>query len=373
MSTRKAFFLIFSGVALLSTEAYGVEFILKPISASGSHTFDGNEIILEGGGQYVTLEIRVDGWGDPDQGLCNDGATTCSVRDQDCPGGLEPCDAVIGVCADGATMCSVEGQDCPEGLGPCYGNVGVCGDGVTLCSLEGLDCPEGSCYEVIGVCADQTTMCSTVEQNCPAGLGPCYESQWKVYGWSARIDSSGYEGVLGPALPWCDGDEDCQVFDPYPAAHCNIAENECQPDACAFIDSTKPEYIFYGLGAIATVSTFTPDYGYLASLYSGGVDYAGVYKYCGTLVLDVPGDAAGSFTIGFIETGTETAVLDPWGVAIMPSQKKPAVITIACQDAQDCSDDNACTEDVCNPDGTCSNPPNYDEEVYCCNPTNGDL
>ena len=62
-------------VGALSTVAHGVELSLKPVDTSGPHWYVGDELVLDlaGGGQIVTLEIRVDGWSDPDQGLCDGG------------------------------------------------------------------------------------------------------------------------------------------------------------------------------------------------------------------------------------------------------------------------------------------------------------
>ena len=44
-----------------------------------------------------------------------------------------------------------------------------------------------------------------------------------------------------------------------------------------------------------------------------------------------------------------------------------------CSKPGDCDDDNLCTLDKCSPEGQCSNVPNYDLAVECCNPTNGAL
>ena len=51
----------------LSPAADGAEFFLVPISASGTHTINGVEIVLTGGGQRVFLEVRLADW-DPGGG-----------------------------------------------------------------------------------------------------------------------------------------------------------------------------------------------------------------------------------------------------------------------------------------------------------------
>jgi len=49
-----------------SLTAAGVTIEWLPVDADGPHTINGNQIVLEGGGQVVTLEVRVSNW-DPDQ------------------------------------------------------------------------------------------------------------------------------------------------------------------------------------------------------------------------------------------------------------------------------------------------------------------
>ncbi len=271
--------------------AYGAEFSLIPVGASGAYTINGNQIVLEGGGQYVTLEIWLDNWDPvPDVGVCSDGFTVCSISDPDCPGG-----------------------------GACVGNNGL------------------------------------------------------LIGWQAKIDSTGYAGVLGPAIPTCSENIECGIFgDPFP--ECNTTEGECEPSVSAFIDMNHPDYVFSGIALqFAFVDTGTLDYRFSASLMytSDAAAYAGAGKYCGTLVLDVPASTAGMFTVGFVG-GNQTVLRDTNQIPIVPVDIVSAIIAIACQEDQDCDDDNACTTDVCELDGTCSYELNHDP-AYCCDPDTGDL
>jgi len=76
----------------------GPQISLVPISASGSYQINGNEIVLEGGNQTVSLELYVSNWDeDLDIGMCCENAadpwtcdwdSSCSVSSQDCGGGL---------------------------------------------------------------------------------------------------------------------------------------------------------------------------------------------------------------------------------------------------------------------------------------------
>ncbi len=53
------------GGVLLSSAAHATEIAWVPLEADGPHAVNGNEIVLQGGGQLVTLEIRISDW-DPD-------------------------------------------------------------------------------------------------------------------------------------------------------------------------------------------------------------------------------------------------------------------------------------------------------------------
>ncbi len=66
MKGLKKLFVCCCAVTLFSGAAVGAEFALMPKSASGSYTLNGNEIILDGGGQRVFIEGRISGW-TPDQ------------------------------------------------------------------------------------------------------------------------------------------------------------------------------------------------------------------------------------------------------------------------------------------------------------------
>ena len=53
-------------IGLTSISSYGADFFWVPIEATGSHSIDGNMITLQGGGQTVTLEMKLSGW-DPEE------------------------------------------------------------------------------------------------------------------------------------------------------------------------------------------------------------------------------------------------------------------------------------------------------------------
>ncbi|MGB0715478.1 MAG: hypothetical protein ACPGXK_06350 [Phycisphaerae bacterium] len=249
----------------VASTALGGNFFLKPISATGGHTINGNQIVLDGPDQTVRFEIRVDDWGIfADVGICNDGET-CSIAAQDCSGG-------------------------------------------------------GACSQHNGLLA--------------------------VY--QARIDGSGFQGVLSPV--------DLGPVD--------------------LIDTNNPEYVFAGLGtSIAAADTSSDSFAFGAVLLvtANAPPYGGVDKYGGTLDIIVPPGAVGTFNINFVNNINETFMLDPSSQQVAPLTTEGGIISIACQTNADCDDGNACTNDICNPDDTCSNPINYDDAVFCCDPGNGNL
>jgi len=172
-------------------------------------------------------------------------------------------------------------------------------------------------------------------------------------GFQATIDSSGYAGVLGPFFAECAENGNCQEY--IPAGTCDIGEGFCNPDSCAFIDSNRSDYVFYLLSGFPAMSYATLDYSYLGALMNPltGPTYGGVEKYCGTLVLDVPAGATGSFTVGFIDNGVVTTVMDDSANPIVPIVLTPAVITIGCQTNEDCDDGKFCTGIETCVDGSC--------------------
>lgn len=249
----------------LAGTAMGGNYFLEPISATGGHTINGNQIVLDGPDQTVRFEIRVDDWGVfDDVGICNDGET-----------------------------CSVAAQDCTNG-------------------------------------------------------GACGQHNGTVAVYQARIDGNSFEGILEPV--------------------------DLGP--VALIDTDNPEYIFDGLGpsiAAADTSTESFAFGAVLLLAANAPAYDGTDKYGGTLDVIVPAGTVGTFNITFVEDINETFMLDPMSQQVAPLTTMGATISIACQTSADCDDGNACTNDICNPDDTCSNDLNYDDAVFCCNPSDGNL
>ncbi len=183
---------------LLSEETLGfsnAEFEWVPVDASGSHTIDGHEIILNETGQLVTLEIHASGW---------------------------------------------------------------------------------------------------------------YPNLLKLL--QATVDSSGYSNGVGGTL--------------YPLGWPGTPLDGC------FINTSRPDYVFYGMAQVDAVYTGDLNYMWGATLLVGSKADSGQTYYFGTLILEVPSDASGTYTIVFLPNDDKTYMQDDIGQKILPLTLTPALVTI---------------------------------------------
>jgi len=137
-----------------------------------------------------------------------------------------------------------------------------------------------------------------------------------VSGWSpsllkamqATVDSAGYSnGVGGTLVPFG-----------WPGS----------PEDGCFVDNAITDFVFYGMAYIDAVYTGDLDYMWGATLFVGTkADDAQTY-YLGTLILEVPTNADGTYTIDFISGNTKTCMTDDIGQFILPLTLTPAFITI---------------------------------------------
>lgn len=181
-----------------------------------------------------------------------------------------------------------------------------------------------------------------------------------IHAYQSKVDdrgfSSGASGALAPAFTICPG------VGPAGNAFCRNEMNEfgvgtsecvseladvplCEP---AWINRSQIDWIYYDHGAISVVDLRSPfRWGGVAlngeEAHDGGLEY-----YAGDLALDIPADARGSFTIGFVEKESFMGyrVGDDF-VYIEPLDYVAALIIITCQTAADCDDGNDCTVDAC--------------------------
>ena len=196
-----------------------------------------------------------------------------------------------------------------------------------------------------------------------------------IRGFQATLDPSGFTsglvGVLEPANEPCSADAECTASlgvgatCTFPLANPTL----CTP---AFIDTSRSNYLFDCCTHFPVVDLSTTSIRFGAATLIGAAADPGIEQYMGTLVVDVPTGALGTFTIAF-KVFPDTNLQDQNLAFIEPLTLIPALITIACAVDDECDDNNECTQDSCLGDGTCLNLPNYDEATFCCNPTTGTL
>lgn len=130
--------------------------------------------------------------------------------------------------------------------------------------------------------------------------------------------------------------------------------------AGAFINTDRTDYVFAGLSSTAGVDTTSPEVTWTATLSAppDGVDDPGADHYVGSLILEVPAGAEGTFTIGFDSASSETFLLDGAGASLAGPVLLPALITIA-RGNTDCivADQIQCGGAVFFDNSTISNPP----------------
>ena len=199
--------------------------------------------------------------------------------------------------------------------------------------------------------------------------------------WQAVLESNGYSsglrGTLTPYMPTCTTDADCEaLLGPLGngGARGGCGVPGVPPGFCAagWIDNTNTNYVFAGEAELPAVDVSVLDYRYGSLLFAPPyVPDPGAPRYAGTLALDVPLDALGTFTVGLVTDGS--SMQNEYGSFITPLTLTPALITVHCLTNSDCGDGNECTDDACEEDGWCSHENNYDAEVYCCDPADRTL
>ena len=113
--------------------------------------------------------------------------------------------------------------------------------------------------------------------------------------YQGTVDSSGYSNGVGADLGPLGG---C-----CPGVECPL---DLSGEWGACIDVARSDFVFSGLGPIAAVVVVPLDYEFGATQFQdGAVDEGGVY-YGGTLLLEVPADAGGTYEVGWNPAETKT-------------------------------------------------------------------
>jgi len=162
--------------------------------------------------------------------------------------------------------------------------------------------------------------------------------------WQASIGSSGFssglQGTLG--IPRCTDQSECTALDPattcdipsectdvYPGFTCPQCEALGYPCTCTFgyIDNGRTDYIFVGQMELIAVGMHESDYCFASVLMGSPITSPGRESYLGTMMLWVPDDAKGTFTIGYGES-CRTTMGDDDGHFLNFIGLRPATITV---------------------------------------------
>jgi len=290
---------------------------LHPAGASGVNTIVGDEIRLTGGGQRVFLNIQLAGWG-PHLLKSWQIKLDANSWSSGLGAALTPANqACSKVCIGGAN----NGQVCTNAAN-CPGS-GICSSKI---------CEGGT---------NNGTPCNNNSQ-CTGG-GTCIEFC------QFQFNESG---------PLCPGG----------------AGQHCDP---GFINITRSDWVHFfeeppNGDVIIAIDLSTLGYRFGAVVVPPAATFDdGTTKYAGTIVVDVPANAIGTYTFSLVSGTDFSFMTDDNNNNITPIVLQAAQITVLCSTAAQCNDNNACTTDTCNQQGTCINAPNYNTATQCCNPANG--
>ncbi|MFQ5592271.1 MAG: hypothetical protein ACE5HE_14000 [Phycisphaerae bacterium] len=368
-----------ASVPILNTmHATGGEVRWRPVAATGNvictpgvDACGETEIRLSGGGVTVTLFLELSGWDHDQNGDPLLGAYQGTVDSRSYRGGHT------------GYECTVIGTVC-DPLDPAACNSGA----------------DGTCEQVI-----------------PGNPGTTVGLDLNPVG----QPDMGFEGAF-QALKVCATDP----FDPQGSSDLlsRCSSNSDCPAGSLCMD--RWDYVFYQIDSTPVVGTAVLEYSWAAASNDCAVDPDGgaTKFYGGTLLLEVPPGAVGTYNVAFLSDVNFTLfntcpgplipglTLTPGQITIIPSRCCYGIGTDApgCEDeiseaecnlrpggrvyesgntcAQACPEclsdrrcndptpsqppnaSNLCTDDAC-VDGVCVNTPNYDVELECCDPNVG--
>jgi len=143
---------------------------------------------------------------------------------------------------------------------------------------------------------------ATVEiESFVGGWDPNEDGDPGLLAYSLRIDPaslvSGSAGTLGAARIPCATDADC-----WNSLRCGVpdagyCEETAYVSSAAYVDTARPDYVFAGMSSYATARYSDLHFGASVTGTLATAMDDSTLRYAGTLVLDVPHDARGTFTI----------------------------------------------------------------------------
>jgi len=97
----------------------------------------------------------------------------------------------------------------------------------------------------------------------------------------------------------------------------------------AFIDALRSDFVHFGRNPTAFTNSIACDYAYGSGVSGGGpLGARGIKRYCGTVILEVSGDAEGMFTLRLAEGEHESFMRWDTGKAITPLAFETLTVTV---------------------------------------------
>lgn len=122
-----------------------------------------------------------------------------------------------------------------------------------------------------------------------------------------------------------------------------------------WMSKVRTDWAFYGHSSVSTVAIGSPLFRWACTTTDNSdlVTDEGQTFYAGSMAIDVPGDATGTFMLGFDATQSNLYRAIPTDF-IQPLTLLAATIKMACANDDDCRDASLCTIDFCD-EGVCVN------------------
>lgn len=175
--------------------------------------------------------------------------------------------------------------------------------------------------------------------------------------YQAALDANGYASGSGaPLRPlgWpetpADGAFIVQSICSQSGAPCQVS-SDCGPGNGACI--ANPDYVFADLFPIAIVSTDTLGYVFGGIVTGLCTEDEGVDYYGGTLLVQVPSGAEGTYTIGFASGQSDTFLGDCQGAKLPELTLRPARLTVLSDDECVISGPSSPCQTDCDANGLC--------------------
>ncbi len=243
-------------------------------------------------------------------------------------------------------LCDIAGtsRDCNDNAIPDECDIAT--GTLTDADLNGLadECPPNFSLIPVGATGAHTIVGDRIFL--PSG-GQTVTLEMRMYDWSAdttnqrlvgyqgTLDASGFDNGQGSPLAFaampCDTSDDCRAS--FTRGVC-LPTGLCTLHTASFIDTNRPDYVFFDLAALAGTFDYTEQLGTAGTgalvweVVSEAVTDAGASKYGATIKIDVPPGAVGAHRLTFTTENDLSFWIAENGSSSVPSRFLPAFIIL---------------------------------------------